>query len=234
MRYRVYVYANNIKDNVMVNAAHMTKLEAVNDMLLSIGETPVQSLSSGLQDAAIAEAVLDKSNRQIQMKGWQANTRRNVILTKNASNQFALGLDTLKVDTVNPRYTRAQNTPSPSGYINVMMKRSVDDSKFLLYDIDNDTEVWTSETSLTVDIVQLLDFANLPPALQVYIMKDAGHRYQKGLVSSQVLFEFTREDVGQAMIDAIQEDLENDDTNMFRDNKSSHNIVYRYNPNYGG
>jgi hypothetical protein len=218
----------------MVNAAHLTKLEAVNEMLFSIGESPVQSLASGLQDAELAETILDNESRRIQMKGWHCNTRRNVELTKNASNQFAIGIDALKVDTVNPRYSRSTNSPSPSSYINVAMRRSADDTKWLLYDVDNATETWGSDvTTLTVDIVQFLDFANLPAYLQNYIMYSAAHRFQKGVVSSRVLSEFTREDVQQAMIDAVSDDFEQADDNIFRMDPASNFIAYRYNPSYG-
>ncbi len=58
--------------------ANMTKLEAVNDILLSIGEKPVNGLTSGLPDAALAEAVLDKISRQVQLEGWNSNTRRGI------------------------------------------------------------------------------------------------------------------------------------------------------------
>jgi hypothetical protein len=217
----------------MVNAAHLTKLDAVNEMLLSIGETPVQSLGSGLQDASIAESVLDRTNRIIQLKGWHVNTRRNIELTKNASDQFAVGIDTLKIDTVNPSGGRQFQTPGSSGYINASLRRSADNTMFLLYDVDNDSETWPNDTTLTVDIVSLIDFAKLTPSLQVYVAASAGRRFQKGAVSSRVLDEFTREDVQTALIDAVQEDMENSDINMLRDNAATRNIVHRYNPNYG-
>lgn len=217
----------------MVNAAHMSKLEAVNEMLFSIGENPVQSLASGLQDAELAETILNNESRRIQAKGWHCNTRRNVVLTKNVDNQFVVGIDALKVDTVNGRWSRSTNSPSPSGWVNVMLKRSADDTKWLLYDVDNSSETWTDVTTVTVDIVDFLDFANLPSYLQNYILFAAAHRFQKGVVSSRVLAEFTKEDVNQAMIDAIQDDMENADDNILQHDPASHSIVYRYNPNYG-
>ena len=39
-----------------------TVLEAVNTMLTSIGEAPVNSLTSGLEDAELAESILDECN----------------------------------------------------------------------------------------------------------------------------------------------------------------------------
>ncbi len=216
-----------------VNEGHMSKLEAVNEMLLSIGESPVQTLASGLGDAAIAESVLDRTSRQVQLKGWHCNTNRGLTVTKNASNQFALGVDTLKVDTVNAGSGRQASRPTPSAFINAGMRRSADDTKWLLYDNDNLSETWTNETELAVDRVFLEDFAKLTPALQMYVWTLGAHRFQKSLMGSRVLFEFTQADVIDAETQAVQEDAENEDLNILREQGHVRSVAYRNNPNAG-
>lgn len=211
-------------------SGHMTKLEAVNDILASIGEDPVNSLSSGLPDAELAESFLDKESRRIQLKGWHCNTLRDYQISKNASNQFALPDDTLKVDTVNPGTRRRASTPVPNKYINAGMRRSADDTKWVLWDNDNNSETWTNETELTVDLVQFIPFANLTPALQMYIWTSAAHKFQKSVMGSSALHQFTAEDVNLAMADAVNEDLENEDLNVIRDNRHVNNIAFRNNP----
>lgn len=216
-----------------VNQGHMTKLEAVNEMLLTIGEAPVQSLESGLGDAAIAESTLDRVSREVQLKGWHCNTDRATTLSKNASNQFALPVDTLKVDTTNRTSGRQTSTPNPNSYINAGMRRSADDTKWLMWDNDNNSETWTNETTLTVDIVKFKDFANLTPALQIYVWTKAAHRFQKGIMASQVLNQFTLEDVIEAETQAVQEDSENEDLNIIRENPHVNSVARRNNPGYG-
>ena len=49
----------------MANAT-TTELEAVNIMLSSIGEAPVNSLSSGLVDAELAQTTLHNVSREVQ------------------------------------------------------------------------------------------------------------------------------------------------------------------------
>lgn len=213
--------------------AHMSKLEAVNQMLRTINEQAVSSLSSGQIDAERAEAVLDETSRRIQSEGWHANTRRNVSLTPNASDQFIVGINALRVDAVNPHGSRLSSTPASSQAVNVMMKRSADDTAWLLYDVDNDSETITDLTEITVDIVEFLEFAHLPPYLQIYIYTAAGHEFQKGSVASQVLYQFTRESVDKCMVDAIQQDADGADANMLRDNRAAFEVAYRYNPTYG-
>ncbi len=214
-------------------AGHMTKLEAVNKILDTIGEDPVNSLSSGLPEAEQAERFLDDASRRIQLKGWHCNTLFNYEITPNASDQFVLPDNTLKVDTVNPRRRRGDSTPQPSRYINVGMRRSGDDTKWLLWDLDNNSETITDITTMTTELVQFLEFANLTPALQVYIFTTAAHNFQKSIMGSAALQQFTAEDVQQAMIDAVNEDMENEDLNIIRDNSHVYNIVYRNNPFFG-
>ena len=112
------------------------------------------------------------------------------------------------------------------------MRRSADDTKWLLYDVDNDRETWPSPSTMTVDIIEFIQFAHLSPLLQVYIYKAASHEFQKSAVSSQILWQFTKEDVEESEMNAVQEDAANEDRNMFRDSRSAFEVVYRYNPLY--
>lgn len=212
------------------NAGHMTKLQAVNELLWSTGEAPVSSLSSGLGDAAIAEDILDRVSREIQSSGWHVNTLKAYELTKNASDQFVLPDDTIKVDTVNHKGGRKNDTPVPSSFINAVMRRSGDDTMWLLYDMDNHSETWDTPTTLTVDLVKLLDFADLNPALQYYIWTKAARRYQQGAMSSTVLHKMAERDVQEALTMAIQEDFETEDYNMLHDSFGARAIALRNNP----
>ncbi len=216
----------------MTNAANLSKLEAVNEILWTIGLDPVNSLASGDPDAELAEAVLDRTSRRIQLRGWKVNTTRNYELSKNTDNQFVLGDDVLKVDTVNPRNRRSVSTPNFSGHIDVVRKRSMDNTKWLLFDVENNSETWANETSLTVDLVYFLDWEHLNPALQEYIWTAAARRFQKGIPQSQVLHAFTQEDEAEALTQAVQEDAENDDESFIKNDPHVNSIAFRYNPGY--
>ena len=214
-------------------SAHMTTLEAVNQMLRSINEQAVSSLSSGQIDAERAEAVLTETSRRIQSEGWHGNTRRNVTFTPDSSDRFLVGTNVLRIDSVNPRGRRLNNSPAHTGWVNIMLRRSSDNTAFLLYDVENDSETITDVTEITCDVVEFLEFDYLPTYLQVYIYRSAAHEFQKGSVASKTLFEFTREDVEKALVDAIQQDAANEDANMLKDNRAAWEVAYRYNPTYG-
>lgn len=223
------------------NAGHLTKLEAVNDMLASIGESPVNSLQSGLGDAALAESILDRTSRQVQTPGWFVNTRDNYVITKNASDWFVLPDNTLKVDTVDPRKLNTQNAGTDNNQqskpysqnIDVVMRRSSDDTAWLLYDPINHTEVWQTPDELTVQLVEFLDFADLNPELQYYIMARAGRQFQKIAVSSTVLWEFTKESEVETRLDAEAAEAETKDENILRRSDSVRMVAARRNPLYG-
>jgi hypothetical protein len=55
-----------------------TKLEAVNTMLTSIGESPVNTITaSTTTDVSIAIQILDNVSREVQSVGWYFNTDTN-------------------------------------------------------------------------------------------------------------------------------------------------------------
>lgn len=203
-------------------SAHITELEAVNRMLSSVGEAPVNSLDSGLGDAAVALQYLRQESRTIQKRGYQVNTLENYTLSKNVSNQFVVPDNTLSVDTV-----------GQSARHNVVLKRSADDTKWLLFDKDTNSETWPNVSTLTVDLVQFIAFNNLTPALQNYILFSAGHAFQKGAMSSQVLWQFTNEDVETALADVEAEEANNEDANVLRQSPSVYAVAFRRNPLFG-
>ena len=75
------------------------------------------------------------------------------------------------------------SSPVFSSHLNAHMRRSQDDTKWLMYDGDNNSETWSDITEMTVDITQLKEFRLLTPALQVYVWTWAAHRFQKGAMA---------------------------------------------------
>ena len=76
------------------------KLEAVNIMLSCIGESPVNSLVSGLADAEAAELILNRISKEAQTEGWSFNTRINYTLPVNESNEIPIPVNTLRLSLV--------------------------------------------------------------------------------------------------------------------------------------
>ena len=117
--------------------------------------------------------------------------------------------------------------------INVTVRRSAADDQFLLYDLDDDSELWPNDESLTVDIVQMLQFEHLPTALQIYIAYFAGRRFQAGTMASRILWEFTEIMVEESLLMALNDDEDQSRDNIKTENAHMHNVVFRRNPTWG-
>lgn len=202
--------------------AHLDELGAINEMLLSVGEAPVSSLVSNLPDADVALAVLGRVSRAVQLRGWHVNRHENVKLSRDSLNIISLGVVTLKVDTVGTDRS-----------VNAVMRRSTDKTQFLLFDIEENRETWPDKSELTVTWIEFMDFDNLTPSLQAYIAARAGREFQKGVMGSQVLHEFTKEAIQDALDAALQEDMENEDTNILQQNTRVFSMINRRNRGIG-
>jgi hypothetical protein len=117
------------------------ELEAVNDMLSAIGESPVATLDDPPADAEVAIRLLRMESRALQAEGWHFNTSTEVKLLPNGSGEFELPANTLKVDT-----------SGCSANLDLVNRGGK------LYDPRKQTFVLTGLTSVTVDMVLLLDF----------------------------------------------------------------------------
>ncbi|EEE42834.2 hypothetical protein [Roseibium alexandrii] len=186
----------------------LSKLDAVNRMLDAIGESPVNSLESGLGDAENAERILDNTNMDVQQKGWYANTERGVTLSRSISGEIFLPNNTLKVDTVG-----------------IDKSRQVVKRKNRLYDLDNKTYIFNK--SLSCDIVYQLAWDELTYTLQRYITAMAARTFQRVSPTSTSLDQMIREELTEAWADLLDEESETADTNILNSNPFSFYMSHR-------
>lgn len=198
--------------------ARFSKLDAVNVILRCVGESPVSSLSSGLPDAAEAEAWFDDTSRDIQESGWNCNKGTEVTLTRSATSgevdYIPLPSNCLRVDTSGTDETI--NVTERDGY---------------LFNLDDQTYVFDDD--VVVDIVYELEFDELPYRLAYYIAWSAGGRYQMSAMGSTTIESWIQREIDQAKakLDASEDDV--DDANVLRDSASVARVTYRNNTLYG-
>lgn len=186
-----------------------TKLEAINDLLESIGESPVNSVSnSGLEEADLASSMIDRVSRQVQKRGWHWNTLERYVIDPDGSNNITLPSSTLKVDT-----------SGKDKYKNYVQRGA------RLYDKTNNT--FTITTATTVDIVLFLSFSDLPEAARDYITMRAARRFQQRLFGSDVLAAFNAEDEQQAWFDLLDNESDNADYNMLTGSQTVFQVINR-------
>lgn len=181
-----------------------TKLEAVNTMIGSIGEAPVNSLGTGLSEANVAEQILDETSRAIQTKGWWFNTDI-MTLSIDVNDEYQLPTQALKVDT---------------GSEVVVMRGNK------LYDRSKGTYKFPDIPSAEVSIVMGLDFEELPEVARQYIKIRAARIFQDRTVGSNSLHGFGQQDELDALIELQSTELENGHYNIF-DNEFVANATSR-------
>jgi hypothetical protein len=180
----------------------MTELEAVNTMLVTIGEQPVSSLDNlaGLQDASIAKQILSNISRAVQSKGWVFNLDLQVTYTPDANGEIVLGSNVLRIDTTSKVRSSTKDIVERGGK---------------LYDRENNTSVFTD--SVKVDRVIVLNFDDLPEAARRYIAARSARVFHDRVVGSGELHRFFQEDEQFAWAELLEYEAEVGDYTIFDD-----------------
>ena len=156
-------------------------------MLIGVGEAPVNTLDSGLQEAEIAAITLDTISREVQSAGWAFNTDIRYTLSTNSLNHIPVPSNCLQIDTTALR--RDYNT-------DIVLRNQK------LYDRTKNTFEFTAE--VVVDMIQLFEFNELPEVARRYITLRAGRKFQENILGSTEMTQLQFKDE-QAAFFALQE-----------------------------
>ena len=167
-----------------------TELSAVNSILGSIGQSPITSLtaSGGVDPLANPEIsfvknILDEANKDIQTCGWHFNSEYGVKLSPNSNGHYLVPVNAILFDISDGQIDRGTDVVRRNGK---------------LFDTIHQTDVFTQDYSF--DIVSLLPFDDVPPAIQRYIIARASVRAATQLVSNADLVKLlsTQEEMTKA------------------------------------
>jgi len=180
-----------------------TQLSAVNSMLSTIGEAPVNSLSSGLVDAETAETILNEVSRDVQSLGWNFNTEPNYTVAADSDGNVVLPSEVVRADLANSvtKYRSSKNE-----YVQRGNK---------MYDKVNHT--YNIGEALKLDVVVLLAFEQLPEVARRFITLKASRLFQERVVGSDTLSAMNRADEEQALYALREMEGDNADYNIFDD-----------------
>lgn len=186
-----------------------TELEAINTMLSTIGEAPVNTVEdNGIVDAVIARQILRATSREVQARGWHFNTDKNYPLFPDENGELLLPVTTLRCDTV-----------GDSQSLDVVVRGH------RLYDRRNHTYQFTKD--IRVDLVILLSFEDLPEAARNYITVRSSRIFQERLVGSESLSKFNTQDELRAKVVLEDYEAETADYSMLTDSYSVARILNR-------
>lgn len=161
-----------------------SELDAVNVMLGTIGESPINSLdaATGVVDAVTARAILSEVSVQVQEEGWHFNTEYEFVLTPAlGTKEIYIASNTIEVDA--STYDRND--------IDVAIRGN------RLYDRKNKT--YQFEQDIKADLTILLEFHELPQAARHYITIRAARVFQQRVIGSETLGSFTEQDEARAL-----------------------------------
>lgn len=189
--------------------APTTELEAINTILSTIGETPINSLaSSGSVDVAIAIQLLNEVSRRVQTAGWHFNSEKEYELGLNVDGKIVVPGNVLSADT------------SASSATTDVTRRGN-----YFYDRVKHTFIFTK--SLKFDLVWFLPFEEIPQAARDYITIRSARIFQDRQVGSQLLHVFTKDDEDAALAVLKADEGEEGDYNILWDNYSVASVLER-------
>jgi len=184
--------------------ATSSELDSVNSILMSVGESPVNTLNTQSPEVAIAQKTLQQVTREVLAEGWVFNTENEVKFTVDANDQVALSDAILHVDT--NRFFHLDT-------YNVIRK----DGK--LYDRYEHKDTFPDEGTMYLDVVWMYAFEDIPQSFRDYITAKAIRKASLRMVSDLEINKALEQDEVVARSAAIEYDTRQADYNVFNDNR---------------
>jgi hypothetical protein len=176
-----------------------TELDAVNQILSSVGQAPVTTLDLQNPEVAIVLNTLREVNKQVQAEGWVFNTERHYELTPDSvTKEISYPTNVLQIDT---------NTSQHYDDYNVVRRNGK------LYDKQNHT--YQFQDSVYADMVWYFDFTDVPPAIQAYITARAARMCATKMIGDQEINKLLAEQELQTRAYALEYECNQGDYTMF-------------------
>jgi len=190
-----------------------SKINMINDCLLSIGETPflegtlVSELPIGT-DGETAKRLVETTMIEVQSRGWYFNLDYNFNLVPDIDGFITMPPNTLRVDFGNTEFIHQYTIKNGS-----------------IYDYLNHT--YKIDIVLTADVVWLVDYVDLPPEAYSYISLRAARKFQQKVIGSVETDVFTVRDESDALVNMQRRQLQSQDY-ILRNNRVNTRIHNGY------
>ena len=201
--------------------ATSSELDAVNSVLMSVGESPVNTLETQSPEVAIAQTTLRQITREIQAEGWSFNSEQAVKMIPDNNDQIELGDNILSVD-INRYYhldtydvTMKATTTTVNNKLQTTRK---------LYDRyranEANADKFPDETAMYLDITYMYAFEDIPQPFKDYITAKACRVASNRMVSDEGTNQILQQDEIVARANAIEYDTAQADYNVFNDGRN--------------
>ena len=205
----------------VVSYGASTELDAVNSILMSVGESPVNTLTVQSPEVAIAQKTLQQVCREVLSEGWIFNTETEYPITLDTNNHCIIPNNVLQIDLNQFKHLN-----------DFHVTRRKDNGVWKLYDqfehrfnFEN-----TSEAKLYVDVIWMVDFEDVPQAFKDYITTRAARIASNRMINDPKAAELMSTDESLARALAVEYDTNQADYNIFNDQEYRTNPASVYRP----
>ena len=198
-----------------------TELDAVNSILMSVGESPVNTLNVQSPEVVIAQKTLQQVCREILAEGWKFNTETQYPITLDTNKHCIIPNNVLQMDLNRFRHPDAFDTI-----------RKKDSGVSKLYDLHDHTFEFTntSDGKIYVDVIWMIDFDDIPQVFQDYITVRASRIASNRMVNNPQSAELIAQVEAQARAVALEYDTQQGDYNIFNNQEGRTNASTVYRP----
>jgi len=195
----------------MTTQTRTSELEAVNTILSTIGEAPLNSLTGSLPvDGTIAKNVLSEVAREVQSVAWNYNTHINVTLTRNTDNKIPLATNVVRVEIDPRKYSK--------GDYNIVQRDT------FLYNLAKNEETFDKDFE-NATVVYLLPFNEIPEQAKRYITIRSARIFHDRTLGANTLHKFSQEDETKALSILKQAESLTGDYTIFDTPEQAYTIV---------
>ena len=195
----------------MTTQTRTSELEAVNTILSTIGEAPLNSLSGSLPvDGTIAKNVLSEVSREVQSQGWHFNTHYKVTLSRDTNNKIPLATNIVRVEVDPRRYSKVSYD---------IVQRNNE-----LYNLAKNEDTFDTNFK-DATVVYLLPFDEIPEQAKRYITIRSARIFHDRTLGANTIHKFSQEDEAKALSILKQAESHTGDYSIFDSPEQAYTIL---------
>ena len=176
-----------------------TELDAVNQILSSVGQAPVTTLNLQNPEVSIPINTLREVSRMVQLEGWSFNVERKVTMKPDSvTKKIGYPSNILSMDA---------NEEEHHGKYDIVRREG------FLYDRNNHT--YQFDEDVKVDVTYYFDFQHLPPAIQAYITARSARMCAVKMIGDAALNQMLMEQEQLTRAYALDDECNQGDYNIF-------------------
>jgi len=195
----------------MTTQTRTSELEAVNTILSTIGESPLNTLSGSLPvDGTIAKNVLSEVSREVQSQGWHFNTHYKVTLSRDTDNKIPLATNIVRIEIDPRQYSKVS--------YDIVQRNN------FLYNLAKNEDTFDTNFK-NVTAVYLLPFDEIPEQAKRYITIRSARIFHDRTLGANTIHKFSQEDEAKSLSILKQAESHTGDYSIFDTPEQAYTII---------